>query len=148
MKVLFNKLKKANKIFLSIYIIIFSLYLVSYIFLVKNLLSLTSIETVIRTIIILLLGIWLIFYFLSNLVKLILKKHIFMAITSSITLILCVILGVVNYYINIVNGSINNLVEKEYVTYTTNLITLNEANINEDSIDNLEYQEALKLARC
>ena len=63
MKVLFNKLKKVNKVFLSIYIIILSLFIVSYVFLVKNLLSLTSIETVIRTIVIAFFGIWLLFYF-------------------------------------------------------------------------------------
>ncbi len=133
MKVLFNKLKKVNKVFLSIYIIILSLFIVSYVFLVKNLLSLTSIETVIRTIVIAFFGIWLLFYFLGNLIKLILKKHVFIAITSSITLIFCVIFGFVNYYIGVLNGNLDNLATKEYVTYTSNLITLNDTELNEDS---------------
>ncbi len=45
MKILFNKLKKTNKIFLIIYIIAFILYLISYILLIKNLMSLSGIET-------------------------------------------------------------------------------------------------------
>ena len=51
MKVLLNKLKKSNKIFLIIYLITSIIYLITYIFLIKNLISLAGIETVIRIII-------------------------------------------------------------------------------------------------
>ena len=52
MKVLFNKLKKSNKIFLVIYLITFIIYLITYILLIKNLMSLSGIETAIRIIVI------------------------------------------------------------------------------------------------
>ena len=133
MKVLFNKLKKVNKIFLIIYLITFILYLITYILLIKNLMSLTGIETAIRIIIIIIFGIWLLVYFLWNLINLILKKHIKIAITTSITIILAIIFSFANYYINILYKGISNIGEHEYVVYTTNLVVLNGTEINSDS---------------
>ena len=76
MKTLLNKLKKTNKIFLTICFITFILYLISYILLIKNLMSLSGIETAIRISVIIVFGIWLLAYFLWTLINLILKKHI------------------------------------------------------------------------
>ena len=63
MKVLFNKIKKTNKVFLSIYLITFIIYLVTYILLIKNLMSLSGVETTIRIIVIIIFVIWLLVYF-------------------------------------------------------------------------------------
>ena len=134
MKVLLNKLKKANKIFLIIYLITFILYLITYILLIKNLLSLTGIETAIRIIVIIIFGIWLIVYFLWNLINLILKKHIKIAITTAITIIFAIIFSFANYYINILYTGISSIGEKEYILYTTNLVTLNDTEITDNSI--------------
>ena len=134
MKVLLNKLKKANKIFLIIYLITFILYLITYILLIKNLLSLTGIETAIRIIVIIIFGIWLIVYFLWNLINLILKKHIKIAITTAITIIFAIIFSFANYYINILYTGISSIGEKEYILYTTNLVTLNDTEITDDSV--------------
>ncbi len=133
MKVLLNKLKRTNKIFLIIYLLTFILYIISYINLTKNLLRLIGIETPIRIIIIIIFGIWLITYFLWNLINIILKKHIKIAITTAITIILTIIFFIVNYYIGIIYTGINNISEEEYITYTTNLITLNTTKINKES---------------
>ena len=134
MKVLLNKLKKTNKIFLIIYLITFISYLVTYILLIKNLISLSGIETMIRVIIIIIFGIWLIAYFLWNLINLILKKFITIAITTALTIIFAVGFSFANYYINILYKGINSIGEKEYIVYTTNLVVLNGTTINEDSI--------------
>ncbi|MDE5539419.1 MAG: LCP family protein, partial [Bacilli bacterium] len=133
MKVLINKLKKTNKLFLSIFILTFVLFLVSYVLLVKNLISLSGIETVIRAIVIVLFGFWCFVYLLWGLVNLILKKHTALVITSAITIILAVIFSVANYYINVIYKGIGNLAESEYVTYTSNLVVLNDAKINQNS---------------
>lgn len=133
MKVLFNKLKKCNKIFLIVYLITLIIYLVSYIFLIKNLMGLSGIETVIRSIVISLFGIWLIAYFLWNLINLILKKHIALSITTALTIIFIVIFSVVNYYIDVIYTSIDNLAESEYVTYTSNLIVMSGTSLNDNS---------------
>ena len=133
MKVLLNKLKKTNKIYLTIYLLISILYIIFYIFLVKNLLSLTGIETLIRTLIIIIFGIWLFIYFIWNLINLILKKHITIIITTVITLIFIIIFGVANHYISILNTGISNISESEYVTYTSNLVSLNTTEFNKKS---------------
>ncbi len=133
MKVLFNKIKKVNKIFLIIYLLVILSFGVCYGLFIKNMLSLTSIETIIRTVIIGVLGLWLGIYFLWNLVNLILKKHITIAITSAICLILMAGLSVVNYYVEELNQGINNLAEKDFITYTSSLVVLNETNIDQNS---------------
>ena len=134
MKILFNKLKKTNKIFLIIYIIAFILYLISYILLIKNLMSLSGIETAIRISVIIVFGLWLLAYFLWNLINLILKKYIKLSITTAITVILAIVFSFANYYIDVLYTSISSVGEKEYITYTTNLVVLNGTEINEDSI--------------
>lgn len=133
MKVLLNKLKKSNKIFLIIIIITSIFYLITYIFLIKNLISLAGIETVIRIIIIVIFGIWLITYILWNLINLILRKHIKIAITTAITVIFAIIFSFANYYINVIYTGISNISEEEYINYTSNLVVLNGTEINSDS---------------
>ena len=133
MKILFKKLNKANKAFLISYIIIFILYLISYILLVKNLINLAGIETLIRIIVISIFGIWLVTYLLWNLINLILKKHVTIIITTIFTIIFIAIFGFANYYINVLYTGISNLSESEYVTYTSNLITLKDTKITNSS---------------
>ena len=134
MKVLFKKIKKTNKIFLIIYLSTFITYLITYILLIKNLSGLTGIETALRTFLICLFGIWGIIYFLWNLINLILKKHIKIAITTAITLILAIVFCFINYYINILYTGLNNISESEYINYTSNLIVLNGKKITDESI--------------
>ena len=134
MKVLWNKLKKSNKIFLVIYLITFIIYLITYILLIKNLMSLSGIETAIRIIVIIIFGIWLLVYFLWNLINLILKKHIKIAITTAITIILAIIFSFANYYINVLYTGISNVTESKYITYTSNLVVLKDTQINDESI--------------
>ena len=133
MKVLLNKLKKSNKIFLIIYLITSIIYLITYIFLIKNLISLAGIETVISISIIVIFGIWLITYILWNLINLILRKHIKIAITTAITVIFAIIFSFANYYINVIYTGISNISEEEYINYTSNLVVLNGTEINSDS---------------
>ena len=133
MKVLFNKLKKKNKIFLIIYLITLIAYTVTYILLIKNLMSLTGIETAIRIILIIIFGIWLIAYFLWNLINLILKRWITIAITTAITIIFAIVFSFANYYISILYNGISNIGEKEYIIYTSNLVVLNGTTIDEES---------------
>ena len=133
MKVLFNKLKKTNKIFLIIYLITLIAYTVTYILLIKNLMSLTGIETAIRIILIIIFGIWLVAYFLWNLINLILKRWITIAITTAITIIFAIVFSFANYYISMLYNGISNIGEKEYIIYTSNLVVLNGTTIDEES---------------
>lgn len=133
MKVLFNKLKKTNKMFLSIFFLTLIVYLITYIILVKNLVHLTGVETIIRYIVIGIFGLWLFIYFLWNLINLILKKHITISITTVLTIIFIVLFSFANYYMQVIYTGIDNLAENEYVTYTTNLVALNTTTIDSNS---------------
>jgi len=134
MKVLFNKLKKTNKIFLVIFLLTFVLYLINYFIAAYNLLNLAGIETIIRIIVIVLFGIWLFVYLLWNLINLLLKKYVALIITTVITILFTGIFCIGNYYINMLYSGMDNLSESEYVTYTSNLVTLKETKINSKSI--------------
>ena len=133
MKVLLNKLKKCNKIFLIIYLVTYIAYLITYFLLIKNLMGLSGIETLIRSIVIGIFGIWLIAYLLWSLINLILKKHITLSITTALTIIFIVIFSVVNYYINVIYTGINNLAESDQITYTSNLIVMSGTTLNDNS---------------
>lgn len=133
MKVLINKLKHSNKVCLTIYIITLITYFISYVLFVRSLIHLSGIETGIRTILIILFGIWFFIYFLWNLINLILKKHVKLTITSIITIILIVIFSFASYYIDFIYSSVNNLADSEYVVYTSNLVVLNDTSINNES---------------
>ena len=132
MKILINKLKKVNKIKIILFFISLISYTVAYILLSKSLLQLSGIETVIRSILIILFFIYLIFYLLSSLINLITKKNIKYYIFLIITIILTVIFFFISYYINTIYNSLSNL-NKDTITYTTNLITLNDNKFNKDS---------------
>ena len=133
MKVLFNKLKKVNKICLIIYIIVLIAYIISYSCLVKNLLGLNKIETLIRALIMGIFGVWLLIYLIWNLINLILRKHISLSITSVITIIFIAIFSFANYYITMLSSGIDNITESEYVNYTSNLVVLKGTTIDSKS---------------
>ena len=116
MKILLNKLKKTNKILLITYLITFIFYLINYILLFKNIIGLTGIETTIRIILLIIFGIWLITYFLWNLINLILKKKLRIIITSVITLLLAIAFTIANYYISVLYTGLDNIKESEYIT--------------------------------
>ena len=75
MKAFIHKLKKSNKIYLSLLIISLILYLGFYIWFTINLLSLSGIETLIRIIVIILFGIWFLVWLITGLITLFTKKY-------------------------------------------------------------------------
>jgi len=133
MKILINKLKKTNKIFLSIYLLTFIIYVIFYIFFVLNIGNLSGIETALRITLIVIFGIWLLVYFFWNLINLLLKRHITLSIVTAITVIFIVLFGFFNHYMKVLYTGINNLTEKDQVEYTANLITLKDTKINGSS---------------
>ena len=94
MKVLFNKLKKSNRVLLILYIICVISYSVGFTFFIRSLLSLQGIETVIRIILIVFFSIWLIVFIMWNLINLILKRNKTIIVTLIITFIFISIFGV------------------------------------------------------
>ena len=133
MKVLFNKLKKSNKILLTIYLLSFIAYLVTFVFFTGSLLSLKGIETFLRIGFIALFALWIIIYFIWNLVNLILKRNKTLIITTIITILLSVVFGFGSYIINNVYNKLEKLTSSNTTVYTTYLISMKDNEIDEDS---------------
>lgn len=134
MKVLFKKLSKANKVALSFFAVAFIAYIVLYGFLFKNILALKSIETVIRIITLIFLGIWFIVYTLVGLVKLIVKKYKLFIVFTVITYLLIGVMGVANYIFAFAFDKLDRFSEKDMVVYTSVLLSLKDTELKEDSI--------------
>lgn len=133
MKVLMKKLKKSNKIEKFFYFLITIIYLITFIYFIYGILKLKGIETIIRTVIIIFFSIWFLIYVLAGLISMIAKKTKLFIFLTIITLIFCPIFVVSSFYINKVMSSIGNI-NNERLTYTTNLIILNETEFNDDLI--------------
>ena len=126
MKNLIKKLKKTNKFFRFSFYTIAILNLVSIILISQSLLLLSGIETFIRYILIFTFFIIFIIYCISNFVFLILKKHIWVIVTYITAMVFTVINSIGYYYINKTYNIIDDI-NKEKITYTTNLIALSES---------------------
>ena len=133
MKVLFNKLKKSNKVALVFFFIAFISYIVLFAFLIKNVLGLKSVETVIRITILSFLGVWFILYMLCSLVKLVTKKYKLFTFLTIITFIFIIVMAAGNYVFAFAYDKLDNFTEKDVVTYTSVLIGMNNNEFNSSS---------------
>ena len=133
MKVLFKKLKNSNKVALVFFSIAFITYLVLFGLLFKNILGLKNVETLIRVIILCFFSLWFLIYVLVSLVKLVTHKYKLFTVLTIFTYIFVIIFGIGNYIFNFAYDKLNNFAEKEYVTYTSLLISLKDTEFTSES---------------
>ena len=134
MKRLFKKVKKVNG-FARFILILFSLaYLVGFAFFVKNVLDLKGIENVLRYCVIGFFAIYLLFYILISIKKLLKKKYVFFIISSILTLLFTVAFFLSSFAIDMLVGKISNINEKDKIEYTSYLITLSDHPLDDDSV--------------
>ena len=133
MKVLFKKLKRANKVELALYLLTLVYYLVSFVIFTISILNLKRIETFIRVTVLVFFGLWFLYYLIGNLMNIILKKHNKFAVLVSLTIIFSIIFSVGSYYINVIYKTLDQFKEKEKIIYTTNLVTLKDTKFTEKS---------------
>lgn len=131
MKVLFNKLKKVNKLTLVLFILSIIFYFITYSFITTSLIKLTGIETFIRYFIIILFFIYFIIYIITSLISLITKKKLIYTILITITLLFSTLFGIGSFYIDKIYSKLD--LSKDTVVYTVNLITLKETEFNSSS---------------
>ena len=125
MKVLFNKLKKCSKVLLTLFIISLILYTGSLIFLTINLTSLSGIETALRIIALVIFYLFLICYLIGGLIALITKRKKTFIVMMIFSILLSGVFLVASYYIDKTYNKVDNI-SKKYVTYTSNMIALND----------------------
>ncbi len=133
MKILWKKIKRSNKIALTIYLITTILFIISYIFFIKSLLYLVGIETIIRVILLLLLFIWFLVYFLFGLSTLLVKHFKKFIVLTIINVLLGSLMIFASIIINTFYSKIDMLSSQEYTLYTTNLIALTETELTTSS---------------
>ena len=133
MKVLFNKLKKSNRVLLIFYVLCIIGYSIGFAFFIKSLLSLQGIETILRIVLICFFSIWLLVFIMWNLINLILKKNKTLIITIIITIIFIAIFGFSSFFVDKMYNKIEKLTISDYTTYTTYLIAMNDKNIEKSS---------------
>ena len=133
MKVLFKKLKRTNKVELTLYLTSVLYYLISYILFVICVLKLNKIETFIRICILIFFGIFFIYYLISNLMNLILKKHQKFMVSMLFAVLFSLVFTIGTYYINEIYNSLDKFGEREEIVYTTNLIKLKDTKFTKDS---------------
>lgn len=131
--ILKKKLKRVNKVLLSIYLLGSIIFLIGLVLLTINLSYLKGIETFYRILSLCVLYIILIFYLLYGFVWLFNKKKIKLITYSIFILLLSGVVYFGNYYINKTYKIIDSI-NKNEIVYTTNLIVLKGESIkNKDT---------------
>src|SRR5574344_624647 len=123
MKAFFNKIKRSNKVYLTLFIISFILYLASYIYLTINLIHLSGIETIIRYLVIVFFGLYTIIWLLIGLVTFFTKQYGKFIGTYIFTVLFTLLFGFASYFIDTIYKELDSI-SKDTITYTSDLITL------------------------
>ena len=126
MKAFIRKLKKSKLSVRLIYYFVMLLFLVSYIFFTKSLLSLSNIETTLRIIVIITLGTLLLIYWFVDLLLLLSKKNAAVVIISVFAMFISCVSIVGSIYIDKAHGYISNMTDDNEVVYTTKLVLLKD----------------------
>lgn len=134
MNKIIRKLKKSNKLLRYIYYLVKISYIIGLILFIKSILSLTGIETTIRIIVIIIFIIYYILYSFINLLNLLRKKYKGLIISTILSLLFILLFFTGSYYINYVYNNLNNMQERNTITYNVYLITLKNKEYNDSSI--------------
>ncbi len=133
MKVLIRKIKRTNKFALFLYILLLLIFIGGYFFFTKALLSLVGIETIIRTSLLIFFGVWFIIYLLFGLSTMLTKKYKKFSVLTFFQIIFIVIMVFAFLIIHKIYSKIDLISEQEYTTYTTNLISLKNTELKQNS---------------
>ena len=133
MKAFIKKCKKANKVFLSLYLITLLAYIITYILFTINLLHLSTIETPIRIILIFTFGVYALIWLLAGIMDTFTKKYKNFIILMVFTVLFSIIFGVASYYVGAVYSKIEAM-NKDKLVYTSALVTLKNTEFDNKGI--------------
>ena len=133
MKVLFKKLKRANKFALFLYILSLLAFITTYAFFTKSLLNLVGIETAIRISLLVLFALCFFTYLLFGLYTMIIKKFKKFALLTFFHILFIATMAFASVVIYKIYSKIDLITNPDYTTYTTNLIALNETELKSTS---------------
>lgn len=134
MSILLKKFKNSNLSMKLVYCFILITYTFSYGWLFYNLVKLSGIETLIRIIVLTVLGLFLVLYAFIGLIMLITNKKVPIVIMSIFLEILAVISCVGGFLIYDAYGKIDRINKADsMILYTTNLVTMNKTEFKNDA---------------
>ncbi len=133
MKTLIKKLSKRNKVILSFFGILSTLYLVSFIFLTFGILNFVGIESMLRYVIIGMALLYFFIYIIVSLLRIIQKRYKNFIIWSIFTVILIVLFSLGTYYMDRIYNILSSFGENETTKYTSYLITMSDNEFDKDS---------------
>ena len=134
MKHLKRKFKRSKPIARIVYFLVIIIYIISYAFFVKSIVSLTGIETLLRYILLILFALYIIMYAFINLFKLCVRKYKHFIITSVISVILIIIFIFSSSIIDLLLGKISSLTNSNNSKYTTYLVTLSNEKYDKNMV--------------
>ncbi len=133
MKALNKKLKKAGKVSSFFYKLTLLLYFGCFIYFIYGLLHLARVETMIRVIIISFFALWFVLYLLTGLVTVVSSKKKTFIILTIVTLLFCPLFVGSSFVINTIFDKLS-IMNRNTITYTTNVITMNETKFSSNSV--------------
>lgn len=134
MKHLKRKFKRSKPIARIVYFLVITIYIISYAFFVKSIVSLTGIETLLRYILLILFALYIIMYAFINFFKLCVRKYKHFIITSVISVILIIIFIFSSSIIDLLLGKISSLTNSNNSKYTTYLVTLSNVKYDKNMV--------------
>ena len=134
MKHLKRKFKRSKPIARIVYFLVITIYIISYAFFVKSIVSLTGIETLLRYILLILFALYIIMYAFINFFKLCVRKYKHFIITSVISVILIIIFIFSSSIIDLLLGKISSLTNSNNSKYTTYLVTLSNEKYDKNMV--------------
>ena len=134
MKHLTRKFKRSKPIARIVYFLVIIIYIISYAFFVKSIVSLTGIETLLRYILLILFALYIIMYAFINFFKLCVRKYKHFIITSVISVILIIIFIFSSSIIDLLLGKISSLTNSNNSKYTTYLVTLSNEKYDKNMV--------------
>ena len=134
MKHLKRKFKRSKPIARIVYFLVIIIYIISYAFFVKSIVSLTGIETLLRYILLILFALYIIMYAFINFFKLCVRKYKHFIITSVISVILIIIFIFSSSIIDLLLGKISSLTNSNNSKYTTYLVTLSNEKYDKNMV--------------
>lgn len=133
MKRLMRKFKRTNKVSRIVYLLTAGLYIVSYLFFAKSVISLVGIETLIRYVVLLLFLAFLVVYIYVGFCKLINKKYLLFSVLTVFSVLFIIVFSGGSYVINFFHNKLSQFNENDKVVYTSYLISLSDTTINSKS---------------
>ena len=134
MKQAMRKFKRGKGWARYLYILVISLYIISYIFFAKSIISLNGIETALRYILLVIFVLILLLYIFVNFTKICLKKYKHVLISSIIMIIIAVFFSFSAKVIDFLYNKISSLSKNDSLNYKTNLIVLNDTKYDDNLI--------------